>query len=221
MSIITAIAALALAALLIWTIGAPITRIGGALLTIASLLCIVLGDSIATRAPLLIAGVALWLAGHFLTAYKTRTWSSRLAENIVTRTPLRNLDPVSGREHRQARRAATGDTPKPSTAGPRPRSTTSHSGNANSPPPLRPRPAAPWRNASPRVRPRRPGVPCTARAPPRPRATSRSAQSPGPAPRARPGGSSADPQPRPSDLHHIIEKGRTAHVRTDHHPHPP
>ncbi|MEE2062212.1 hypothetical protein [Rhodococcus artemisiae] len=115
MSIITAIAALALAALLIWTIGAPITRIGGALLTIASLLCIVLGDSIATRAPLLIAGVALWLAGHFLTAYKTRTWSSRLAENIVTRTPLRNLDPVSGREHRQARRAATGDTPKPST----------------------------------------------------------------------------------------------------------
>lgn len=114
MSIITAIAALALAALLIWTIGAPITRIGGALLTIASLLCIVLGDSIATRAPLLIGGMALWLAGHFLTAYKTRTWSSRLAETIVTRTPLRYLDPVSGHEHRQARRTATGDKPKPS-----------------------------------------------------------------------------------------------------------
>ncbi|TCN53499.1 hypothetical protein EV641_106143 [Rhodococcus sp. SMB37] len=115
MSIIIVIAALALAALLIWTIGAPIARIGGALLTIASLICIISGDSIATRAPLLIAGVALWLAGHFLAAYKNRVWSSRLAEGIVTRTPLRYLDPVSGREHRQARRAATGDKPKPST----------------------------------------------------------------------------------------------------------
>jgi hypothetical protein len=112
MSIITVTAALALAALLIWTIGAPIARIGGALLTIASLICIISGDPIATRAPLLIAGVALWLAGHFLTAYKTRTWSSRLAENIVTRTPLRYLDPVSGHEHRQTRRADAGDKPE-------------------------------------------------------------------------------------------------------------
>lgn len=113
MSIVIVIAVLALAVLLIWTIGAPIGRIGGALLTIASLLCIVSGDSIATRAPLLIAGVTLWLAGHFLTAYKTRCWSSRLAENIVTRTPLRYLDPVSGHEHRQTRRADASDKREP------------------------------------------------------------------------------------------------------------
>ncbi|MCT7293790.1 hypothetical protein NVV99_23060 [Rhodococcus sp. PAE-6] len=112
MSIITVMAALALAALLVWTIGAPIARLGGALLTIASLLCIVSGDPIATRAPLLLGGAALWLAGHFLTAYKTRAWSSRLAENIVTRTPLRYLDPVRGYEHRHARRPVPGSTPE-------------------------------------------------------------------------------------------------------------
>ncbi|MCD5422774.1 hypothetical protein LRS71_25035 [Rhodococcus pyridinivorans] len=112
MSIITVTAGLALAALVIWTIGAPIARLGGALLTIASLLCIVSGDPIATRAPLLLGGAALWLAGHFLTTCKTRAWSSRLAENIVTRTPLRYLDPVRGYEHRHARRPVTGSTPE-------------------------------------------------------------------------------------------------------------
>lgn len=112
MSIITVMAAIALAALLVWTIGAPIARLGGALLAISSLLCIVSGDPIATRAPLLLGGVALWLAGHFLTAYKTRVWSSRLAENIVTRTPLRYLDPVRGYEHRHVRRIAAGSTPE-------------------------------------------------------------------------------------------------------------
>ena len=115
MSIITVTAGLALAALVIWTIGAPIARLGGALLTIASLLCIVSGDPIATRAPLLLGGAALWLAGHFLTAYKTLAWSSRLAENIVTRTPLRYLDPVRGYEHRHARRPVTGSTPESNT----------------------------------------------------------------------------------------------------------
>ncbi|AHD24291.1 hypothetical protein Y013_25675 (plasmid) [Rhodococcus pyridinivorans SB3094] len=112
MSIITVTAGLALAALVIWTIGAPIARLGGALLTIASLLCIVSGDPIATRAPLLLGGAARWLAGHFLTACKARAWSSRLAENIVTRTPLRYLDPVRGYEHRHARRPVTGSTPE-------------------------------------------------------------------------------------------------------------
>lgn len=112
MSIITVTAGLALAALVIWTIGAPIARLGGALLAIASLLCIVSGDPIAARAPLLLGGVALWLAGHFLTACKTRVWSSRLAENFVTRTPLRYLDPVRGYEHRHARRPVTGSTPE-------------------------------------------------------------------------------------------------------------
>jgi len=117
MSIITVTAGLALAALVIWTIGAPLARLGGALLTVASLICIVSGDPITTRAPLLVGGMALWLAGHVLTAYKARQWSSHLAETLVARTPLRYLDPVHGHEHRRARRArrtATSVTPKPS-----------------------------------------------------------------------------------------------------------
>lgn len=113
MSIITVAAVLALVVLVVWTIGAPIARLGGALLTVASLICIVSGDPIATRAPLLVGGVTLWLAGHFLAAYKTRTWSSHLAENIVARTPLRYLDPVHGHEHRQTRRTATTKNAEP------------------------------------------------------------------------------------------------------------
>lgn len=115
MSITIVIAALALAALLVWAIGAPVARFVGAALMIVSLALVVFGAPITPRLPMLAVGGALWLAGHFLAAYKTRTWSSRLAENIVTHTPLRYLDPVSGHEHRQMRRAATGDKPEPST----------------------------------------------------------------------------------------------------------
>lgn len=113
MSIITVIAALALAALVIWAIGAPLARLGGALLAVASLICIISGEPITTRAPLLVSGVVLWLAGHLLTAYKTRTWSSHLAETLVTRTPLRYLDPVRGHEHRRTRREAAAQNAKP------------------------------------------------------------------------------------------------------------
>lgn len=104
MSIITVVAVLALAAALVWKIGAPVARFVGAALVIVSLVLVVFGAPIAPRIPMLAVGVALWLAGHFLAAYKSRFWHSRLAETIVTRTPLRHLDPVSGREHRRARR---------------------------------------------------------------------------------------------------------------------
>ncbi|WQB72138.1 hypothetical protein SCD75_00075 (plasmid) [Prescottella equi] len=104
MSIIAVIAALALAGLLVWKIGAPIARFGGALMVVSSLAFIVMGDPIAVRAPWLVAGAAIWLAGHFLSAYQHRFWRSRLAENIVVHTPLRHIDPVGGAEYREARR---------------------------------------------------------------------------------------------------------------------
>ena len=104
MSIITVFAVLALAAVLVWKIGAPVARFVGAALVIVSLVLVVFGAPIAPRLPMLAVGATIWLAGHFLAAYKTRFWHSRLAEGIVTGTPLRYLDPVSGREHRRARR---------------------------------------------------------------------------------------------------------------------
>lgn len=106
MSIVAVVAALALAALFFWKVGAALARFGGALLVVISLVLIVAGDSIAERGPALLAGVIVWLAGHFLSAYQGRCWRSRLAETIVVRTPLRYLDPVHGRELREVRRAA-------------------------------------------------------------------------------------------------------------------
>ena len=103
----------ALAVLLVWKIGAPVARFGGALMVVSSLVFIVAGDPIGPRLVVLVAGVALWLAGHFLAAYKARCWRSRLAENLVVYTPLRCIDPVNGRECRQNRREARNEAAEP------------------------------------------------------------------------------------------------------------
>lgn len=113
MSLIALAALLSLAGLLIWTIGAPLLRFGGALAVIVALISIAGGDPIASRLSLIALGSTAWLAGHFLAAYKTRHWHSRLAENIVTRTPLRYLDPVNAHAYRRARREARGETTEP------------------------------------------------------------------------------------------------------------
>lgn len=102
------IAIAALATLLVWKIGAPLARFGGALMVVISLVFVTLGDPIAPLLPLFVAGVVVWLAGHFLAAYKNRLWGSRLAENIVIRTPLRYIDPINGHQCRQARRQVRG-----------------------------------------------------------------------------------------------------------------
>lgn len=106
MSVISVLV-IALIAMLAWKIGAPVARFGGALLVIGSLVSIAFGDSVTMRGPTLLMGVVLWLLGHFATAYKSKRWHSRLAKEIVTRTPLRYIDPVDGRGRRQARRIAT------------------------------------------------------------------------------------------------------------------
>ena len=103
----------ALAVLLVWKIGAPVARFGGALMVVSSLVFIVAGDPIGPRLVVLVAGVALWLAGYFLAAYKGRCWRSRLAESLVVRTPLRYIDPVNGRECRQNRREARNEAVEP------------------------------------------------------------------------------------------------------------
>ena len=103
----------ALAVLLVWKIGAPVARFGGALMVVSSLVFIVAGDPIGPRLVVLVAGVALWLAGHFLAAYKGRCWRSRLAENLVVHTPLRYIDPVNDRECRQNRREARNEAAEP------------------------------------------------------------------------------------------------------------
>lgn len=104
---VMSLVAITLIVMLLWKVGAPVARYGGALLVLGSLVSIAYGDSVTMRAPTLLMGVALWLLGHFVTAHKSKRWHSRLAKEIATRTPLRYIDPVDGRGRRQARRAAT------------------------------------------------------------------------------------------------------------------
>ncbi|WP_420753443.1 hypothetical protein [Rhodococcus sp. O3] len=106
MSNTAVIPALALGAVLVWKIGAPVARFVGTILVIASLTLIVLGAPIVPQLLVIVAGGAVWLAVHFLAAYKTRFWHSPLAELIVTHTRLRCLDPARGCEHRRAPRTA-------------------------------------------------------------------------------------------------------------------
>lgn len=123
MSTIAALAAFALAALIIWKIGAPLGRAGGMLLVILALVKAMMGEPIGEQIVLLAGGVAIWLAAHFLHAYQRGYWGSRLAEKIVTATPLRYIDPVYGSETRRERaedraqaraeRAATDQAPVP------------------------------------------------------------------------------------------------------------
>ncbi|WP_072814926.1 hypothetical protein [Rhodococcus zopfii] len=106
MSLIITAALVALAALVIWTVGPVVGRLGGALLVVTALVSTVHSGPSLGAARLLAIGAIVWMAGHLLTAYKTRTWRSRLAEAIAARTPLRYIDPVHGRSPRGARRTS-------------------------------------------------------------------------------------------------------------------
>lgn len=112
MSLIAIAALVALTALIIWTVGSLLGRLGGALLVITALISIVLDGPTGTRLALIALGSLAWLVGHFLAAYKQQVWRSRLAGAIVAHTPLRYVDPISGHEARDARRQDRSRTAK-------------------------------------------------------------------------------------------------------------
>ena len=103
MSLIGLAALIALAALVLWTVGAQLARFGGMLMMATALVSIALGGPILDRLGLLAIGAALWLIGHMLTAFKTGAWRSRAAHALIARTPLRVLDPVAARTGRRRR----------------------------------------------------------------------------------------------------------------------
>ncbi|WP_293003383.1 hypothetical protein [Mycobacterium sp.] len=41
-------------------------------------------------------GVGMWLAGHWVLAYKYHAWSSPIAQRVFSQTLLRRLDPTRG-----------------------------------------------------------------------------------------------------------------------------
>lgn len=111
MSLIGLAALIALAALVLWTVGAPLARFGGMLMMVTAVASIALGDPILDRLGLLALGAALWLIGHMLTAFKAGAWRSRAAHTLIARTPLRVLDPVAVRTGRRRRRHGQRSTP--------------------------------------------------------------------------------------------------------------
>lgn len=75
-----AVAALiAIAALLIWAFGSTVTRFTGAgPLSVA----------------ILTTGIAAWLLGYWIWAYKHKTWRTRLALNAYSLPALHHLAPI-------------------------------------------------------------------------------------------------------------------------------
>jgi hypothetical protein len=90
----TTLALIALIALGAWLIGSLVLRIGGALIVIAGLVGAAQGEA----SGLLVAaiGVVVWLAGHWLYAYRHHVYRSPLARRLFLSRPLRALDPTRG-----------------------------------------------------------------------------------------------------------------------------
>lgn len=83
-------AAIAIVALLIWVFGSTLSRVFGAALILYSLFELTQNDGSVETYKLLGAGIVAWLAGHWLWAFKHKTWRSQLALNVY-RLPLLNF----------------------------------------------------------------------------------------------------------------------------------
>ncbi|MFF3569220.1 hypothetical protein ACFYXQ_15725 [Nocardia jiangxiensis] len=92
---LAAIAALVL--LVLWWAFPILARIGGILIVLDSLAAIVLfpHQAIPLRVWWLLAGIGVWLAGHWAWAFKHGMWASRIALRIFTLPGLRHLIPRS------------------------------------------------------------------------------------------------------------------------------
>ena len=105
------LALLAIGALATWIFGSLIARVAGALIVLESLLRIALADT--AREPAryvwLAAGVAIWLLGHWMWAYKHRTWRSGLALKAFSAPGIHHLAPIPT-NHRPKRSTTTWPT---------------------------------------------------------------------------------------------------------------
>jgi hypothetical protein len=91
------LALLAIGALATWIFGSIIARVAGALIVLESLGRIALADTAhdqPTRYVWLAAGIAIWLLGHWMWAYKHHTWRSALALKAFSAPGLHNLAPI-------------------------------------------------------------------------------------------------------------------------------
>lgn len=94
------LAAAFVAAVAAWLFGSLIARAIGAFYVLLGLAGMVvygthhqLGPG-ATCFAAFLGGFALWLAGHWMYAYKHHGWRSRIAQRLFNQTPLRRIDPT-------------------------------------------------------------------------------------------------------------------------------
>ncbi|GAF46462.1 hypothetical protein [Rhodococcus wratislaviensis] len=90
-----AVAALiAIGALLIWAFGPITARLIGALIIFEGLLLIGFTGAGPLPVAILASGIAAWLLGHWIWAYKHKTWRTRLALNAYSLPGLHHLAPT-------------------------------------------------------------------------------------------------------------------------------
>lgn len=82
-ALISLLATIALTLLAIWTLGSRTLRILGGLLAIAALAELALGHWPLASTLTLVLGVAAWLAGHLLYAYRHHHYATTLAERVL------------------------------------------------------------------------------------------------------------------------------------------
>ncbi|QSE87908.1 hypothetical protein JWS13_04150 (plasmid) [Rhodococcus pseudokoreensis] len=109
-----AVAALiAIGALLIWAFGSITARLIGALIIFEGLLRIGFTGAGPLPVALLATGISAWLLGHWIWAYKHKTWRTRLALNAYGLPGLRHLAPIRTNHAPRSRLRTTAKWPSP------------------------------------------------------------------------------------------------------------
>ena len=100
-------AIIAVAALLIWGFGSIIARLVGTITVFEGLLRIGFTGSTPAAYTILAAGLAIWMTGHWIWAFKHKAWRTRLALTAYSLPGLHHLAPIpTNRATKQAPRTA-------------------------------------------------------------------------------------------------------------------
>ena len=87
-------ALIAIGALLTWVFGSITARLIGTLIIFEGLLRIGFTGAGPLSMAILATGIAAWLLGHWIWAYKHKTWRTRLALNAYSLPGLHHLAPI-------------------------------------------------------------------------------------------------------------------------------
>lgn len=99
---IAGLAALAIVLLVLHAIGSTLARLVGTVLIFFSLIWLSTGSEHVT-APgwYLLSGIGFWVFGHWLWAFKHKTWRTALARRVFTLPVLHTLAPIESRQRRE------------------------------------------------------------------------------------------------------------------------